>query len=266
MRQTHGQSSYTPIKQRHLQMFLDGGVHGWTTLLKKNRRSGLAVIDATAGSGYTQEGEAGSPIILNRHFQQKFPGRFRQLCCDRDKGNIEKLQQIELSACELVRGQYEDTVLPWLQTLPFQPVFGLLYVDVNGFKEAINGFDLFEKLRQSNQFMRIDLAINMSLNGYKRHYGVIESKYNGQPPEWLTVPLIEHMDRLTSFKLKNFIRTELDALQEWVMTYGVHTEKVSYTRRNAGIIPYAEWRENAQFYLNGGRKVSHNQLRMDQIL
>jgi hypothetical protein len=62
MRRAHGQSKHTQQKQRHLQMFLDGCVNGFASLLANNPNSGLAVIDATAGSGYTDKGEAGSPL------------------------------------------------------------------------------------------------------------------------------------------------------------------------------------------------------------
>lgn len=220
------------------------------------------MIDATAGSGYTDEGQPGSPLILNRHYEKHFTGRFRQLCCDKDKGNIADLQKIDLSACDIVRGQYQDKVLPWLEALPYQPVFGLLYVDVNGIKEALDGIDLFHRLRQINRFQRIDLAFNLQLNAYKRHHAVIDSLYNGIPPEWLKIDLIDHMDSLANFKSTNFIRTELGELQEWVMLYGMHTDKVDLTRRSAGIIPYPEWRANAEFYLNGGRKVASSQMRM----
>jgi hypothetical protein len=262
MRKAHGQSKHTEQKQRHLQMFLDGGVNGWKSLLLNNPRSGLAVIDATAGSGYTDEGQAGSPLILNRHFEKHFSGRFHQLCCDKHKGNVEKLQKIPMVDCEIKRGNYQDMILSWLESLPYQPVFGLLYVDVNGIKEALDGIALFQRLRKIVRFQRIDLAFNLQLNAYKRHHAVIDSLYNGVPPEWLKVDLIDHMDSLANFKTTNFIRTELGELQEWVMLYGMHTDKVDLTRRSAGIIPYAEWRANAEFYLNGGRKVAPSQMRM----
>lgn len=265
MRRSHGQSKHTQQKQRHLQMFLDGGVNGMSSLLFNNKHSGLAVIDATAGSGFTDQGEAGSPIILNRHFNEHFAGRFRQLCCDKDKGSIDSLSKIGLTDCDIQHGKYQDLVLPWLDALPYQPVFGILYVDVNGIVEALDGFELFHKLRGSILHQRIDLAFNLSLNAYKRHKapGVIDKIYHGAPPAWLTVPLIKHMDRLAGLKPRTFIRTEIGKLAEWVMLYGMHTDKVDLTRRSAGIIPYPEWRSSAEYYLNGGRKVAPGQMRFN---
>lgn len=246
-------------------MFLDGGVNGWSWLLRNNPAGGIAVIDATAGSGYSKEGEDGSPIILNRHFSRYFSGRFRQLCCDKDKKNIADLQKIDLIDCDIRHGNYQDLVLPWLATLRYRPIFGLLYVDANGIIDVLNGDNLFQALRSQVIYERIDFAFNLSLNAYKRHKapGVIDKIYHGAPPGWLMVNLIDHMDRLASFKRTNFIRTELGKLQEFVMLYGMQTDKVNLTRRNAGIIPYDEWRGNAESYLNGGLKVGVGQMRMD---
>ena len=264
MRKSHGQSKHTQQKQRHLQMFLDGTVNGAKSLLANPRNSGagLVVIDATAGSGYTDSGEAGSPLILNRHFQKHFPDRFRQLCCDRDKGNIESLEKIPLFNCDVVRGNYQERVIPWLEALPSDPIFGLLYVDANGITDVLDGKGLFASLRRKVRFQRIDLACNLSLNAYNRHKGVIDSLYHGEPPEWLKTDLLVHMDELAGFKSNNFIRTELGKLQEWVMLYGLHTDKVNLSRRTEGIVPYAEWRANAEFYLNGGQRVAPGQMRL----
>jgi hypothetical protein len=262
MRKSHGQGKHTEQKQRHLQMFLDGCVNGMTSLLEKNKRSGLAIIDATAGSGYTDKGEPGSPVILNRHHLQHFPGRFRQLCCDIKKVNVESLRKIGLSECDIIQGQYQDVILPWLEALPYQPVFGMLYCDPNGMKPALDGLNLFDRLQGIKRFERIDLVFNISLNAYKRHHGVIDSIYNGDPPDWLTVPLIEHTDRLAMLKATSFIRCEMGKLQDWVMLYGMNTDQANLSRRSAGIIPYAEWRANAEHYLNGGRKVAPSQMRL----
>ena len=262
MRNAHGQSKHTEQKQRHLQMFLDGGVNGMSSLLYNNRQSGLVVIDATAGKGYTEEGKPGSPLILNRHFTNHFPGRFRQLCCDLKKSHIESLRKIDLTDCDIVQGAYQDIILPWLEALPYEPIFGMLYCDPNGMKPALDGLDLFRTLQSIFRYRRIDLVFNIQLNAYKRHHGVIDSLYKGDPPEWLTVPLIEHTDHLAMLKGTTFIRCELGNLQEWIMLYGMNTNKVRQTRRTEGIIPYPEWRENAEYYLNGGAKVAPGQMRM----
>lgn len=267
MRRAHGQSKYTQQKQRHLQMFLEAGTNGWISLLKRNPQAALVVIDCTAGSGYSDDGEPGSPLILNRHFCQRigkeFPGRFRQLCCEQKKLEYDKLRKIDLEACDLKQGNYKDLVMPWLQSLSYPLYFGLLYCDVNGILEALDGIPLFESLQQSEQTKRIDLSYNVSLNAYKRHKAVIPSLYNGVAPDWLTVPLIEHLDRLADMKKKNFIRCEMGKLAEWVMLYGLNTGEVRMTRRTERIIPYEEWRENAEYYLEGGPKVAPGQLRME---
>jgi hypothetical protein len=269
MRRAHGQSDYTPIKQRHLQMFLDSSTNGWRTLRDKRvdwqKPSYLVAIDCTAGSGHSDDGEVGSPIIINKHFNNTIGGEFRQLCCEEEKSEYLKLSKIPLVNCDVVHGSYQEMIFEWLKHIEWSGRFhGLLYCDPNGIKDAIDGTEVFRCLAQSDRFSRIDLLFSVSLNGYKRHSapGVIEKTYKGERPEWLIPRLIEHLDNFANLKKANFIRSEMGGMLEFVMLSGLNTEKVRQTRRNENIVPYEEWRANAEFYLNGGIKVANGQLRM----
>lgn len=269
MRRTHGQSDYTPIKQRHLQMFMDSSTNGWKTLRDAPKTwqepSYLVAIDCTAGSGHSDDGAAGSPVIINQHFTSKFGDNFRQLCCDKDKANCLKLSKIPLVNCDVIQGHYQDIVFEWFKRIQWAHRFhGLLYCDPNGIKEAIDGVELFRSLAGTHRFDRIDFLFSVSLNAYKRHKapGVIHKIYHDETPEWLTVPLIEYLDALADFKIANFIRMPMGGMLEFIMLSGLNTVKVTQTRRNENIVPYAEWRENAEYYLNGGLKVANGQLRM----
>lgn len=268
MSKVHGQSEYTQEKQRHLQMFLDGCTNGWRTLLMRNPCAGLVIIDCTSGSGHTDDREIGSPILLRRHFLQhlgaQYGTRIHQLCCEDNRRNFKTLQAIdELQGVTIQLGNYRDLVLPWLDALPCEPLFGLMYCDPNGIKPALDGIPLFRQLQAGARTQRIDLAFNFSLNAYKRHKGVVNSLYHGLPPGWLDTSLIDHMDSLASLKRYNYIRCESGHLHEWVMMYGMNTPEVRLTRRTARIIPYSEWRENAEWYLAGGLKVAPEQMRME---
>lgn len=269
MRRAHGQSDYTPIKQKHLQMFLDASSNGWKTLRDHPKpwqeRSYLVAIDCTAGSGHSEMGEAGSPVIINKHFCRKFGDNFRQLCCEESKEEYLTLSKVPMVNCDVIHGDYREVIFEWFKHIEWPHRFhGLLYCDPNGFKGATDGMDLFRSLAQSNRFDRIDMLFSVSLNAYKRHKadGVIEKIYNGITPEWLIPKLITQLDAFASLKQTNFIRSEMGGMLEFVMIYGLNTAKVSQTRRTANIVPYSEWRGNAEYYLNGGYKVANGQLRM----
>ena len=259
MRRAHGDSNYTPTKQRHLQMICDGCTNGWRSLCTLKPDSLLVVIDSTAGSGHSKEGAAGLPLILNRHFAKHFHDNFRQLCCEKDKPNFENLSKESLVNCDIIHGEYQQVILPWLCNLRWSGRFhGLIYCDPNGIVDALAGVDLFKQLQSDYRFDRIDLLFNISLNAYKRHKspGVIKKTYHDDPPEWLTVPLIEHLDNLAALKKATYIRSEEGRLLEFIMLYGMNTAKVSLKRSTENIVHYEEWRKNAEKYLNGGIKVS----------
>lgn len=262
MRRAHGQSDYTPTKQRHLQMFLDSYSNGWKTLRDAPKTwqepSYLVAIDCTAGSGHSETGAPGSPVIINKHFTGKFGANFRQLCCEKSKKEFSALRQVPLVQCDVVNADYREVIFDWFNHLNWPHRFhGLLYLDPNGFKGAPDGIEVFRTLAGSQRFDRIDMLFSVSLNGYKRHAGV------GTQAEWQTPSLLQHLDALAALKQTNFIRSEMGGMLEFVMISGLNTTKVSQTRRTENIVPYEEWRANAEYYLNGGLKVANGQLRME---
>lgn len=262
MRRAHGQSDYTPTKQRHLQMFLDASSNGWKTLRDAPKTwqepSYLVAIDCTAGSGHSDKGAAGSPIIINKHFSTKFGSNFRQLCCEKSKKEYLELRKVPLANCDVIHGEFQDMIYEWFKHMEWPHRYhGLLYCDDNGITESIHALDVFRALAGSHRFDRIDMLFSLSLNAYKRHAGA------GTQAEWLTISLLEHLDNFAGLKKSNFIRSEMGGMLEFVMISGLNTAKVSQTRRTENIVPYEEWRANAEYYLNGGLKVANGQLRME---
>jgi len=252
MRQTHGQSNYTSTKQAHLQMILHAGTNGFRSVQRLNPGSLIVVIDCTAGSGQTDKGEAGSPVILNNHFHASYGLEFRQLCCERDRVNFDRLKSLPLVNTDFANGDYQDHVGQWLTEVGRGRLLtGLCYCDVNGMKDALDGLAVFNQMRAKGRFERIDLLFNISLNAYKRHQAV--------GSQWAMQPLLDRVDQLAGLKECSFIRGEI-GFKEWIMLYGLNTKQVSARRRTAHIWEYwQEWRPKAESHLNGGLKVSPEQ-------
>jgi hypothetical protein len=261
MRKSHGQSEYTSDKQAHLRAFLHALTQGWRTqgLLMEN---GLRIaIDCMAGSGKSDDGKDGSPLIINQHFVEKFGDSFRQLCCEAHRPNFDALCQIPLINTDVVFGDYKQIVPDWLHSLGSRfTLHGLIYTDPNGMIDVLEGMPLFRQLQSANRTNHVDLLFNVSLNAYKRHHkryvNTLDPSY-----QWAERPLPDILDELATLKQFDFIRKEWGRL-EWIMLCGLNAD-LRLTRHTLGIMPYAEWRTNADEYLNGGRKIAPAQMRME---
>lgn len=227
----HGQSEYTPTKQKHLQGILEIGKHGWNPKWWTHKE--LIIIDCTSGNGKTEEGNDGSPIIINRFFtESKYP--FRQLCCEREPSSFTNLQQTGINA-DLRLGQYQEIVPEWLQSLQLtKPALGFLYCDPNGAKDLLAGYEMFQELASTKLYERMDFLFHWSLTAYQRNFGA--------GIDWANKDLSRIICCLRKLKKHAVIREPVGK-QRWVIMYMLNTDKIDGQWRNEGFFSADKWIE-----------------------
>lgn len=233
----HGQSGYTPTKQRHLTGLLDTCAHAWNPSTNGKPRwahSEVIIIDCTSGNGHDEQGEPGSPLIINEWAQKTYRGNFRQLCCERVPQSFARLWHTDLPQAEVVRGSYQDEAPKWLAQLGItRPALGFIYCDPNGAKDLIDGLQFFRWVMQHRYFRTLDFIFHWSMNAYNRNAGVGNT--------WAQAPVLDVVNELASLKQNTYMREPLDKWQ-WVFMQGINTDKVRPVWKSERIMPYREWR------------------------
>lgn len=232
-----GQSEYTPTKQKHLSGILKTCEYAWNPLINEKPRwfhDEAVFVDCTSGNGRTEEGEPGSPLIINEWATStSYRGNFRQLCCERVPTSYARLWHEDLHRADVVRGSYQEVIPKWLEELHIQkPVLGFIYCDPNGAKDLVEGLEFFRWLTQRKCFARLDLIFHWSMTAYSRNAG----KGN----EWAQTPILDVVKELANLKRFAYMREPLEKWQ-WVFMHVISTDKVKPVWKSERILPYAEW-------------------------
>lgn len=232
----HGQSEYTPTKQRHLNGILNTCTHAWNPLTNGKpswANSEGIFIDMTAGNGYNEQGEPGSPLIINEWATRNYGANFRQLCCERVPTSYAKLWHIDMPQAEVIRGSYQDVVPAWLESLNItRPALGFVYCDPNGAKDLIDGLPFFKWMMQDRRFRSLDFIFHWSMNAYSRNAGVGNA--------WAQTPVLDVVGELASLKRYAYMREPMDKWQ-WVFMQVLNTDKVRPVWKSERILAYADW-------------------------
>lgn len=232
--QGHGQSEYTATKQKHVMGILETCKHGlkpkdWT-------HENVLFIDCTAGSGYTEEGDEGSPLIINRFAVENYRLNFRHLCCEKDPDIYSQLSRHtnKLYNASVLCGDYANIIPGWLTGLNIsRPAMGIVYCDANGAKDLVCGIDIFRRMAESRLFRCVDFLFHWSLTAYNRNRGAGYS--------WADEHILKVMDNLVALKKHAYMRLPM-AKHRWVIMHLLNTDKVNLTWRSEKIVPYQEWR------------------------
>jgi len=232
----HGQSNYTHTKQEHLSGLLNICTHAWNPLVNGKptwAHPEVVIIDCTSGNGHTEQGDEGSPLLINAWAQRSYGFGFRQLCCERTPTSFVKLTQNNLSQTDIMLGSYQELVPIWLESLDLKrPALGFVYCDPNGAKDLIEGIDLFAWLARQPRFQCLDFIFHWSMNAYSRNAGVGN--------EWAQTPLLDVVHRLAMMKRHAYMREPLDKWQ-WVFMQILNTSKVRPIWPNERVLAYADW-------------------------
>ena len=233
----HGQSKYTPTKQRHLSGLLSTSQHAWNPLVNGKStwaHNHVIVIDCTAGNGYDSQGQPGSPIIINQWARQSYGANFKQLCCEQLPTSFAKLWHIDMPGTEVLRGTYQELSPKWLEELKVtKPVLGFVYCDPNGAQDLVEGLDFFRWLVSDRRFNRLDLIFHWSMAAYSRN--------NGRGNAWAQTPILDVVDELASLKRYVYMREPMDKWQ-WVFMQMMNTDKVRPVWKSERIMAYADWK------------------------
>jgi hypothetical protein len=232
----HGQSEYTATKQKHVMGILNTCQHALKP--KSWTHKEVIFIDCTAGSGCTNEGEEGSPLIINRFAATHYGSDFKHLCCEKDAATYAKLltHSGKMRNVSILCGDYANLIPGWLASQNVRsPAMGVIYCDANGAKDLIDGFDVFRQIADSRLFKCVDLLFHWSLTAYNRN--------RGAGYKWADDHILKIMDRLVSLKKYAYMRLPVDK-HRWVIMHLLNTDKISSVWRSERIVPYQEWREN----------------------
>lgn len=249
----HGQSEYTDEKQRQLKILL-GALK--LSYLNNSAEGAWAhrdvlFIDATAGAGKTAEGKDGSPLILYNFAKANFTDadgrpRFQLLCCERDPEAFRELTDnlMGMNNVMLSPYPYQDVVNLWIKRqLPEQKrspnghrCIGLMYVDVNGAKDIMDGLRCFQEMNRVWRSDHIDLLFHLDLMAYIRNHAAGNL--------WAAQPLLEALDELRETKNYFFGRPPKWGSQAWTMLLGTATSRLTFDYPRHGLVPYSEWRED----------------------
>jgi hypothetical protein len=233
----HGQSGYTPTKQKHLSGLLNACTHAWNP--QTNGKPAWAhpeviIIDCTSGNGHNEQGEPGSPLIINEWAARNYGAHFKQLCCERMPSSFAKLWHIDMPQTDVIRGSYQEVAPQWLDDLKVtRPVLGFVYCDPNGAKDLIEGLPFFRWIMQDRRFCRLDFIFHWSMNAYNRNAGVGNV--------WAQTPVLDVVGELASLKRYAYMREPVDKWQ-WVFMQVINTDKVRPIWKSERIVSYTDWK------------------------
>lgn len=218
----HGQSEYTESKQQQLKELLDScwsawaRHHGWI----REHKTRL-FLDCMAGSGHTEDGSPGSPLIL-----QDYADSLPDAICvwsDIDKKFTSRLLQYAKPPTQILTGRYQETVREWLTNYSRQhgypKLMGMVYLDDNGCSQVWNDDGFIDWLMVEHKYL--DVVIHFSETAWRRS--------NGADFDWATRNSVVEM-------LKKFLEKKPESVvyapknkQLWRLVYGVRSSKMNLT-------------------------------------
>lgn len=234
----HGQSPYTPTKQKHLNGLLSMFESAWNPTINDKQtwaHRDVICIDCTSGSGHADTGEIGSPLIINQWAIGAYGYDFQQLCCERTPQSYVKLTDNSLPQTTLKLGDYRDEVQAWLRQLDIslpKRALGFVYCDPNGVKDLLDGLSFFQWVASEPRYERLDFIFHWSLTAYQRNFGASTA--------WANDQLIDIINALLGLKRFAIIREPMGN-PRWVIMYLHNSGKVDGRWRKEGFLPADEW-------------------------
>lgn len=164
----HGQSrSYTPTKQMQLKSLLESCYYAWAKS-HSWASPGRYFIDCMAGSGYDDQGNPGSPLILQEYAKQFWYPII--VWCDIKPKHTSRLETYRNDTyTTLLTGRYQTEVRNFIDADVPRNAMGLVYLDDNGCKEIWND-DGFLRHVMSN-YLYLDIAVHFSEQAWMRSDG-----------------------------------------------------------------------------------------------
>lgn len=164
----HGQSAtYTPTKQMQLRSLLEACSHAWDrphTWASPIR----FFIDCMAGSGYDEQGNAGSPLILQEYAKQFMHPHI--VWCDVNPKHTRQLERYQNDTyTTLLTGTYQTEVWRYMKENVPPNAMGLVYLDDNGCKQIWNDNGFLRHVITTYPYL--DIAIHFSEQAWMRSEG-----------------------------------------------------------------------------------------------
>lgn len=162
----HGQSSYTPTKQIQLKSLLEACAPAWEKS-HSFASPGRYFIDCMAGSGHDEQGNPGSPLILQEYAKQFWYPVIAW--CEKDRKFATRLEGYRNDTyTTLLSGRYQVEVLNFMKDMP-RNAMGLVYLDDNGCKEVWNDDGFLRHVISTYRYL--DIAIHFSEQAWMRSEG-----------------------------------------------------------------------------------------------
>jgi hypothetical protein len=231
-----GQSQdYTPLKQAQLQSLLHACFYAW------EKPHGFAdpmrlFIDCMAGSGYDNDGNPGSPLIL-QHCAIQFD-KPQVIWCDTESKYTEKLNHLANDTyTRVLTGRYQEVVRQEMERYP-RNVMGLVYLDDNGCKQIWNDDGFLEYVLRN--FPLLDIAIHFAEGAWLRN----------QSLDWVAEKhVLDVLELILRYKPASVVYAPV-VRYNWRLVYGVRSGKMSLTgQRRFKLIDYMAERKRQQLPL-----------------
>lgn len=215
----HGQSEYTPLKQAQLKSLLDACTFAWD----KPHHWAFPMrffIDCMAGSGYDDQGNEGSPIILQQ-FAKQFDSP-HVVWCEVDSKSFHKLEQYQNDTyTTMLKGRYQEEVLRFLEDVPSNAM-GLIYLDDNGCKQIWNDDGFLRHVM--SKYPYLDVAVHFSEQAWMRS--------DGAGIDWAQkTSVMDIFELILSHKPASVVYAPR-VKHHWRLVYGVRSGKMNLSGQN----------------------------------
>lgn len=214
----HGQSAhYTPTKQMQLKSLLDACCHAWD---KSHSFASPAryFIDCMAGSGHDEQGNQGSPLILQDYAKQFWHPVI--VWCDIKPKHTRQLEQYRNDTyTTLLTGEYQVEVLEYIKNNVPRNAMGLVYLDDNGCKEIWkdNGFLRYVM----SNYPYLDIAVHFSEQAWMRS--------EGKGFDWAErTTVMDVLQLILDYKPASVVYAP-HIKHHWRLVYGVRSGKMNLT-------------------------------------
>ena len=215
----HGQSEYTESKQRQLKELLDSCRFAWNNVTWAHPTR--LFLDCMAGSGHTEDGEPGSPIIM-QNFAQTMPNA---MCVwsDVNRKFTARLAQYAEPPTQVLTGRYQDVMHEWLDNYARihrnSKLMGIVYLDDNGCSQVWNDDGFIDWVM--DRYPYFDVVIHFSETAWRRS--------NGADFDWATRnSVLEMLNKFLVKKPESVVYAPTNK-QLWRLVYGVRSSKMNLT-------------------------------------
>lgn len=215
----HGQSEYTESKQRQLRELLHACRWPWNRVTWAHPTR--IFLDCMAGSGHTDEGNPGSPLIL-----QDYAESLNDAMCvwsDVDRKFTTRLTEFAKPPTQILTGRYQDVMREWLMNYSrmhrTSKLMGMVYLDDNGCSQVWNNDGFIDWVTTS--FPYLDVVVHFSETAWRRS--------NGADFDWATRQTV--LDFLNEFLVKkpHSVVYAPKNKQLWRLVYGVGSKEMNLT-------------------------------------